>query len=119
LEIVLEWRKSTRNDSQNDHQPNEGGKMKKLIVAITVILFFCGSAYAADYCDTKYMKYIDGLKKTGKIMEDQKKKYLPYLEKARDLCKQGNMEEARKVMDEVKDAFFLDALTHEETFFSN
>ena len=93
--------------------------MKKLIVAITVILFFCGSAFAADYCDTKYMKYIDGLKKTDKIMEDQKKKYLPYLEKARDLCKQENMEEARKIMDEVKDAFFSDALTNQQQFFGN
>jgi len=93
--------------------------MKKLIVAVAVICFFCSSAYAADYCDTKYMELINGLKKTDKIFDDQKKKYLPALEKALALCKENKMAEAREIMDELKDRFLMDALTNEQQFFSH
>ena len=93
--------------------------MKKLIVAVAVICLFCSSAYAADYCDTKYMQLIDALKKTDKIFDDQKKKYLPSLEKALELCKENKMEEARNIMDELKDQFFSDALYNQQQFFGN
>ena len=93
--------------------------MKKLIVAVAVICLFCSFAYAADYCDTKYMELIDGLKKTDKIFDDQKKKYLPSLEKALELCKENNMAEARNIMDELKDRFLQDALTNQTQFFGN
>ena len=93
--------------------------MRKLIVAVAVIFLFCSSAYAADYCDTKYMELINALKKTDKIFDDQKKKYLPALEKALELCKQNKMAEARIIMDEMRDHFFQDALTNESQFFGN
>ena len=93
--------------------------MKKLIVAVAVICLFCSSAYAADYCDTKYMQLIDALKKTDKIFDDQKKKYLPALEKALELCKANNMAEARNIMNELEDQFFQDALTNESQFYSH
>ena len=93
--------------------------MKKFIVAVAVICLFCSPAYAADYCDTKYMELINALKKTNKIFEDQKKKYLPGLEKALELCKQNKMAEARIIMDELRDHFFQDALTNESQFFSH
>ncbi len=93
--------------------------MKKLIVAVAVICLFSSFAYAADYCDTKYMALIDGLKKTDKIFADQKKKYLPALEKALELCKQNEMAEARIILDEVKDQFLQDALTNQQQFFGN
>ena len=93
--------------------------MKKLIVAVAVICLFCSSAYAADYCDTKYMELINKLKKTDKILDDSKKKYLPSLEKALELCKENKMEEARNIMDELKDQFFQDAVIHEAEFFSH
>jgi 7-cyano-7-deazaguanine synthase in queuosine biosynthesis len=93
--------------------------MKKYIIAVAVICLFCSSAYAADYCDTKYMELINALKKTDKIFDDQKKKYLPALEKALELCKENKMEEARIIMDEMRDHFFQDALTNESQFFGN
>ena len=93
--------------------------MKKLIVAVAVICLFCSSAYAADYCDTKYMQLIDALKKTDKIFDDQKKKYLPSLQKALELCKANNMAEARNIMNELEDQFFQDALMNESQFFSH
>ena len=93
--------------------------MKKLIVAVAVICLFTSSAYAADYCDTKYMELINALKKSDKILDDQKTKYLPSLEKALELCKENNMEEARNIMDELKDQFFQDALTHKREYFGN
>ena len=93
--------------------------MRKFIVAVAVIGLFYSSAYAADYCDTKYTKLIDGLKKTDKIFADQKKKYLPSLQKALELCKQNEMAEARIILDEVKDQFLQDALTNQQQFFGN
>jgi hypothetical protein len=93
--------------------------MKKLIVSVAVICLFCSSAYAADYCDTKYLEIISKLKNTDKIMDVQKKKYLPPLEKALELCKLNKMDEARIIMDELKDQFFMDALTNQQQFFGN
>lgn len=95
--------------------------MKKLFLVIALVFFFCGSAFAADadYCDMKYTKYIDAIKKTEKILDDTKKKYVPYLKKARDLCREGNMGEARKIMDEVRQEFFHDALMTQQKFYSN
>ena len=95
--------------------------MIKLLLVIALVFVFCGSAFAADadYCEKKYMKYIDKLKKTDKIMDDMKKKYIPYLMKAQELCKEGNMEEANKVMHELREDFFQDALETEEAFYRN
>ena len=93
--------------------------MKKLIIAVAMICLFCSSAYAEDYCDTKYLEVINKLKKTDKIVADQKKKYIPPLEKALELCKLNKMEEARIIMDELKDQFFHDALTNQQQFFGN
>ena len=52
-------------------------------------------------------------------MDDQKKKYIPLLEKALELCKLNKMEDARIIMDELKDQFFQDAVTHEAEFFAH
>ena len=93
--------------------------MKKCIIAISLICLFCGFAYAGDYCDNKYMEYINALKNTKKIFEDQKKKYIPSLEKALELCKENKMMEARQIMDELKDQFFTDALMNQRQFFGN
>ena len=89
--------------------------MKKLIVAVAVavICLFSSSAFAADYCDSKYMDILNKLKSTDKISDNQKKEYIPSLEKALELCKENKMEEARNIMDELKDQFFQDAVTHE------
>ena len=59
------------------------------------------------------------MKNTDKIMDDQKKKYIPLLEKALELCKLNKMEDARIIMDELKDQFFYDALTNQRQFFGN
>ena len=93
--------------------------MKKLIISVAVIFLFCSSAYAADYCDNKYNQYINELKKTNKIIDKQKQKYIAMLEQAYKLCKQDKMDEASKVMDELKDQFFQDAVLADHTFWSN
>jgi len=93
--------------------------MKKLIVAVAVICLFSSSAFAADYCDSKYMDILNKLKSTDKISDNQKKEYIPSLEKALELCKANKMTEARKVMDELKDQFFSDALYNQQQFFGN
>ena len=68
--------------------------MKIGMIIVAAICIFSITAYAADDCDTRYKELINGLKSTDKIMEDQKTKYLPSIEKAYQLCKLGKMEEA-------------------------
>ena len=93
--------------------------MKKCMIAVAVICLFCSTAYAADYCDTKYQELITKLQKTKKIMDDQKQAYIPSLQKALELCKLNKMQEVRMIMDELKDQFFFDALSNEQQFFGN
>ena len=83
--------------------------MKKLIVTVAVICLFTSSAYAADYCDTKYMELINALKKSDKILDDQKTKYLPSLEKALELCKENKMEEVRNERNSLRFKVFESA----------
>jgi hypothetical protein len=98
----------------------KGGNLMKLcMVIVTAIFLFCGSTYAADDCDSKYVDLINGLKNTDKIRDEQKKKYLQPLETALQLCKEGKMKQASEVMDDVKDEFFRDALLHQRDFFGH
>ncbi len=57
--------------------------MKKFIIAVAVIFLFCSSAYAADYCDTKYMELINALKKTDKIFDDHSQVFVKQNRKCR------------------------------------
>ena len=93
--------------------------MKKSIFVVAAFCFLCSSALADDYCDMKYSQYISKLRNTKKIMENRKKNYLPYLEKAYLLCQQDKVEEARRVMDDLQNQFFHDALTKQREFFGN
>ena len=93
--------------------------MKKSIFVIAVICLFCSSALADDYCDMKYREYISALRNTKKIMENKKRQYLPALEKAYLLCQQNEMEEAHRIMNELLNQFFSDALTKQREFFGN
>ena len=90
-----------------------------IVAAVSVILLFFSASYAADDCDTKYHQYINELKKTDKIVDLQKQKYIGMLEQAYELCKQGKMAEASEVMDDLKDQFFQDAVLADHTFWSH
>jgi hypothetical protein len=83
------------------------------------VYLFCSTAYAADYFDTKYREMMVKLKNTDKIQEKIKTTYLLSLEKAYQLCKQDKMEEARKIMDELRDQFLCDALINQQQFYGN
>ena len=71
--------------------------MGKCIFAVVLICFLCSPVYAADDCDSEYSKLISELKSTN-MLESQKKKYLPELEKALQLCREGKDEEAEKIV---------------------
>ena len=75
--------------------------MKKLMVVIAVICFFCSPAYAADDCDSEYAKLIKELEKSN-MLETEKQKYLPGLRKALQLCREGKDEEAAKIVKDLK-----------------
>jgi hypothetical protein len=75
--------------------------VKKIMVVLAVICFFWSSAFAADDCDSEYAKLIDELKSSN-MLESEKKKYLPGLEKALQLCREGKDEEADKIVRDLK-----------------
>ena len=93
--------------------------MKRFMVALAVLCFLKGSAYAANDCDAGYRKLTNELKSTTKIGEKQKMEYLSLIEKAYQLCQQGKMEEANEVIDDAKDQYFNEAVTNQREFFGN
>ncbi|CAB1083119.1 hypothetical protein D1AOALGA4SA_10703 [Olavius algarvensis Delta 1 endosymbiont] len=76
--------------------------MKTFTIIIAAICFFCSPAYGADDCDSEYAKLIEELKNSN-MFESEKKKYLPELERALQLCREGKDEEADKLVKELKD----------------
>jgi hypothetical protein len=75
--------------------------VEKIIVVLAVICFFWSPAFAADDCDSEYAKLIYELKNSN-MLESEKKKYLPGLEKALQLCREGKDEEADKIVRDLK-----------------
>jgi hypothetical protein len=93
--------------------------MKQLMMVIAAVCLCCSIVYAAEDCDAEYADYMNKLKSTAKIQEQQKATYLELLGKAYDLCKQGKDEEADKVMVKFKDQFVHDALMNQQQFYGN
>lgn len=76
--------------------------MKSCIVVVAAIFLICSAVYAQDDCDTEYLNLINELK-NSRILDAEKEKYLPPLEKALQLCKEGKIEQAAKIVDDLKD----------------
>lgn len=93
--------------------------MKKYVLIVAAFCLFCSPTYAADDCDSEYRKYMVKLDETVKISDKQKHKYKLMVEKAYSLCKSGKDDEADKVMSDLKDQFFDDALMNQRDFFGN
>ena len=93
--------------------------MKKWMFVIAAVYLFCSTAYAADYFDTRYVELMNKLKQTTKIQDQMKDKYVQYMDKAYQHCKQDKMEEALRIMDEFKDQFVHDALMNQQQFYGN
>lgn len=75
--------------------------MRKCMLVFAVIYLFCSVAYAADDCDSEYSNLIRELENSN-IVEAEKKKYLPELKKALQLCKEGKDAEAEKIVKDLK-----------------
>ena len=71
-------------------------------VFLAICLLFINTTHAANDCESEYLKLINGLENSTKILEADKKKYLPPLEKALQLCKEGKLEEAEKIVNDLK-----------------
>ena len=65
--------------------------MKTCMVSLVVIGVFCSFAYAKDDCDSEYAKLIDMLRNDSKFSAKDQEKYIPPLQKAYKLCKEGNI----------------------------
>ena len=70
--------------------------MKSFIIVVTAICLFYSLIYAQDDCDSE-------LKNETTLSTEQQKKYIPPLEKAYRLCKEGKLEEADKIVKDLKD----------------
>jgi hypothetical protein len=56
-------------------------KMKLSTVVAAAICLFVGTIYAADDCDSEYLKLIEQLEDSTQILEREKQKYLPPIKK--------------------------------------
>ena len=77
--------------------------MKSFIIVVTAICLFYSLIYAQDDCDSEYLKLLNELKNETTLSTEQQKKYIPPLEKAYRLCKEGKLEEADKIVKDLKD----------------
>ena len=76
--------------------------MRFFLVAVVTTCLFSFTVYAADDCDSEYLRLINELKES-KMPDEEKDKYLPPLEKAYQLCKEGKDEEADKIVKDLMD----------------
>ena len=79
-----------------------------MVVVFAIGLLFINTTHAADDCEAEYLKLINGLENSTKILEADKEKYLPPLEKALQLCKEGKLEEADKIVNDLKNEALLE-----------
>ena len=77
--------------------------MKKCMIIALAISFLCPFAYAQDDCDAEYKKLINELKNETSLSAEDQEKYIPPLERAYQLCKEGKLEEADKIVKDLKD----------------
>jgi tellurite resistance protein len=76
--------------------------MKKCMVLLIVMGVFCSFSYAQDDCDSEYAKMIDMLRNDSKFSKQDQEKYIPPLQKAYELCKEGKDEEADKIVQDLR-----------------
>ena len=77
--------------------------MKSCMIIIAGICLFWSAANAQDDCDSEYAKLLNELKNETTLSAQDQKKYIPPLEKAYQLCKEGKLEEADKIVKDLKD----------------
>ena len=75
--------------------------MKTCMIIVAAICFFCSPVYAADDCDSEYSNLIKELENSN-MLKSEKKKYLPELKRALQLCREGKDEEADRLVKELK-----------------
>ena len=80
--------------------------MRILLVVVAAIFLSCATdnvaTDSASDCESTYMNRIERVKGTTKLSQSEKEKYLPQLEKAYQLCKEGKTEEASDLLDELR-----------------
>lgn len=96
--------------------------MKKFISAVVVICLMsitalvpiaCQSQPAtrtASECEAGYMKLVDLIKNSDKLTDAQKKEYAAPALEALEMCKEGKIEEARKMVNEMRQQGALDTV---------
>jgi len=71
------------------------------MIIVAAICFLCSPVYAADDCDSEYSNLIKELENSN-MLKSEKKKYLPELKRALQLCREGKDEEADRLVKELK-----------------
>ena len=82
--------------------------MKILLITVAVISIYSISAFAEDTCRTEYLDLLDRVQSSIDISDADKAKFLPQLDKAYQLCKEGEMEQASKIVEELRQKADLD-----------
>lgn len=77
--------------------------MKKCMIIALAIGILCPFVSAQDDCDAEYKNLINELRNETSLSPEDQEKYIPPLEKAYQLCKEGKLEEADAIVKDLKD----------------
>ena len=80
--------------------------MKILLVLVAAIFLSCATDNVATEsqsdCESTYLERIERVKNTTQLSQPEKERYLPKLEEAYKLCKEGKTNEAREILDGLR-----------------
>ena len=76
--------------------------MKILLIAVAVVSIFSISAFAEDTCKTEYWDLQIRVQNLTELSDADKEKFLSQLDKAYRLCTEGEMEQASKIVEELR-----------------
>ena len=79
--------------------------MKLLLVVVTAVLLSCSTQQVAkdsqNECDVEYLRVINKINSSETMTDAEKQKYLPPLEEALQLCREGKTKEAAQIKDSL------------------
>ena len=76
--------------------------MKTLMVVFAMILVFSFGVYAENTCQSGYGKLLERVKESIHLSESEKAEYIGQLDRALQLCNEGDKEQASKIVEELR-----------------
>ena len=76
--------------------------MKICMIIVAAICIFSITAYAEDNCETRYLDLLDRVTNSIELSDADKAEFIPPLQTALQLCKEGKKKQASKIVEELR-----------------